>query len=714
MSSLIDFSDVKQRLSDFENETFEIRYKNTPLLRALAYILIAFEWEGTPEILSDAFVVESSDILSFEATLTKLGYQCRTTQYKVNSIDESVTSRLPCFIESEQFSGLLLSLSEGQGVAFDYVNNNIININLNAEPFRLTYITQYSRFFREPPPETSDKSNWIKYTFYRFNDEIKSLLLFSFISNLLGALQPFYIMAVYTYALNSGSLKTLYWLTFLALVLAFSDFAVKSLRMKVLNTSGQDLAIHISKNVISKLLWLPYSMTSSADISAQLARLNDINQFRKLVTAEATLSYFDLPFVIIFIIAITFLSGYAALVVLVGILLMIVFCLYARYIYTQAIAKSSRANAMISYQWNQLLRSIATIQNLPLMPVLKSRFKASHQQSSDEADHVEKVNSRIQAIGNTIIQIIGTTAIITAVYTTMEGISDAGAMIATVILVWKALSPIMGIYNSLIKFNAIKKSANQINALMSLNDDKVSLEKSPPIRKFSGEVSLNNISHRYPSATSGLTNLNLTIPAGTKVAISGPAGCGKTTLLMILAALEHRYQGFILVDGYNLKQFNNYRYRRSINYIPFNLHLYDGSIYSNFVIHNGMISEAEINHTMRLLGLDEDFPDGLHQQLDKQTILDLPSATLQKLRLAIGLGNMNEELILIDEPLVGSELENKKYLDQLFSGPLKQHTVVFTTVSPHLLATSSHCLLLEQNGSQKYFGSPDKVLNKSR
>lgn len=54
MSILVDFNNIGQRLSDFESEQFQERYQGSPLLRGLAYTLIAMEWEGTPELLSDA------------------------------------------------------------------------------------------------------------------------------------------------------------------------------------------------------------------------------------------------------------------------------------------------------------------------------------------------------------------------------------------------------------------------------------------------------------------------------------------------------------------------------------------------------------------------------------------------------------------------------------------------------------------------------------
>ncbi len=477
MSILVDFNNVPQRLLDFEARSYDERYNQSPLIRGLAYTLIALEWEGTPSILSDAFIPKPKDSDSFIATIERLGYRCDVT--KLKTLEHIEGHPHPCFIEIENLTAIFLGTKDGKLILFDYTNNNTIEYPLCKKPCLLVSISEYSRLFREPPPESQDRSNWIKYAFYRYNNELKSLIILSFVISILGALQPFFIMSVYNFALTSSSQATLYWLTLFAVIVGFSEYFFKKMRVNIIATSGKDLAVHISQAVISKLLWLPYAMTSTAGVSSQLARLKDIDTFRRLVTAESTLSYFDMPFVIVFIVAIAIMSGTAALVVMAGLILMLVFCVYSRYIYSQATSKSSRANAMVSYQWNEILRGIKTIQGLPLLRVIQSRFSASHMQSTNDAENVAVTNSKVQAAGGSLIQVIGTASIVTAVIGVMDGTSDAGAMLATVILVWKALGPIMGIYNSISKFQSIKASSAQINNLMAMNDDKLTLEKSP-------------------------------------------------------------------------------------------------------------------------------------------------------------------------------------------------------------------------------------------
>ncbi|MDR9826618.1 ABC transporter permease, partial [Vibrio sp. FNV 38] len=97
MSILVDFNNIAQRLSDFESPAYQERYQASPIIRGLAYLLISVEWEGTPRILSDAFVPHQSDANSFQLTLERIGYQCSISQYS-NSYELLETSDI-CFVQ---------------------------------------------------------------------------------------------------------------------------------------------------------------------------------------------------------------------------------------------------------------------------------------------------------------------------------------------------------------------------------------------------------------------------------------------------------------------------------------------------------------------------------------------------------------------------------------------------------------------------------------
>ena len=710
METLIAFDELQERLEYFKHGDHKDRFEETPLLNALAMTLISLEWEGTPRILSDVFVFHENHLSSFEDTLTRIGYQCITTH--ISSKAQLKGIKCPSFLVINNQNYICLHIKGDVCYLYDYENDVMFEYEL-TDNYKATLcsISSYSRLFREPPPESQDKSNWIKYSFYRYGEEFKNLMKLSLAINLLGALQPFFIMSVYNFALSADSQSTLLWLSAGAVLVAIIEFTLKKQRMKVLSTSGKELSCFISFSVISKLLWLPYALTSSAGTSSQLARLKDIDQFRQFVTAETSLSYFDLPFIFIFIVAIVIMSGAAAMTVIAGIFVMVIFCVYGRYIYAKAAAQGSRANAMISYQWNEILSNTASIQGLPLISILKSRFNSALGQRLRDSHVVSTTNSKIQSMGGSLIQVIGVTSIVTAVSGVMAGETDAGAMLAIVILVWKALTPIMGIYNSLAKIDTIKASTAQINALMSLSDDRDKMAKSTPLNAFKGYIDVEGLTHRYQGLSSGLTNLSFKIDKNQKICICSPSGAGKTTLLNVLAGIEVRFQGAISIDSYNIAQFNSFKYRSSICYIPFDLHLYQGSLLANYRIYNGFVEEKHITRMIGFFNLTQYLPLGHATKITNEFLKTTPYGLLRKIKLMVGLGNCMQQVIIIDEPFAGAESENSHFLTTLFSGYLKNSTVIYTSNETSMIAMSDACLLLDEEGAQKFFGTPDKVLS---
>jgi len=709
MDTLIAFDEIQQRLDQFKHGPLSERYAQNPLLLGLAYTLVSLEWEGTPDILSDTFIYHHDHKLSFDKTLTRLGYQCE--YHCFTESEQLLDIDYPSFIRLQEQSYILLDYRDDILYLYDYENDVVVEHEhigkFNAE---ICSISRYSRLFREPPPESQDKKNWIKHAFYHYSSELKNLALLSFIISMLGAIQPFFIMSVYNFALTADSQQTLLWLALGAVIVAVIEYICKYQRMAVLNSSGQELAEYISYHVISKLLWLPYSLTSGAGRSSQLARLKDIDQFRRLVTAESSLSYFDLPFILVFIVAILIMSGTAAVTVIIGILFMMLFCIYSRFRFSQVTSKSSRANAIVANQWNEVLENVASIQGLPLISVIKSRFTSALGQRLQDSHQVVVTSTKVQQLGSSFIQIIGTTSIVVAVASVMDGTTNAGAMLAIIILVWKALTPIMGIYNSLTRLDNIKASSAQINALMSLDDDKYKMEKSAPINQFQGAVEVAGLSHRHPNRAKGLTNLSFKLSPGQKLSVCTPSGIGKSTLLNILAGVEVRFQGKVSLDGYNINQFNSFHFRNSVCYVPFDMHLYQGSVEANYTIYNGFVPPTFISNMLTFFHLDKFLPQGKDTYLSNEFVASLPDGVVRKLTLAIGLGHCRKKMVFIDEPFAGSEQESSKFLTALFSDHLAQASVIFTTTDKSMVAASDLCLLLDSDGGQKFFGAPDKVL----
>ncbi len=107
-----------------------------------------------------------------------------------------------------------------------------------------------------------------------------------------------------------------------------------------------------------------------------------------------------------------------------------------------------------------------------------------------------------------------------------------------------------------------------------------------PVRSLEGHLELRRVGFRYggPESPEILQNLTLRIPAGQKVAIVGRSGCGKTTLIKLLAGLLEPTTGAIYYDHLDLKSLNYRDLRRKIGIVLQENHIFDDTVLNNIAL----------------------------------------------------------------------------------------------------------------------------------
>lgn len=100
--------------------------------------------------------------------------------------------------------------------------------------------------------------------------------------------------------------------------------------------------------------------------------------------------------------------------------------------------------------------------------------------------------------------------------------------------------------------------------------------------EIKGEIEFRNVGFKYPGSDEfAIRNINMTIPAGSNVAIVGRTGAGKTTLVNLIPRLFDPTEGDIFVDGVNVKDWNLYNLRKAIGYVPQETFLFSTTIKEN-------------------------------------------------------------------------------------------------------------------------------------
>jgi ATP-binding cassette, subfamily B, multidrug efflux pump len=171
-------------------------------------------------------------------------------------------------------------------------------------------------------------------------------------------------------------------------------------------------------------------------------------------------------------------------------------------------------------------------------------------------------------------------------------------------------------------------------------------------------LSLRNITVQYPGAEGpALRGLNLDIPAGTLVAVTGPVGSGKTALARAMLGAYSLASGTVLVDGNALADVPSARRRGLVGYLPQDTRLFSGTLRQNIAFDPSGLREDDSvpMRAMRLAALEEDvagFPHGLDTEIGDSGIR-LSGGQRQRVGLARALaaGGLHfPALLVLDDP----------------------------------------------------------------
>ncbi len=203
-----------------------------------------------------------------------------------------------------------------------------------------------------------------------------------------------------------------------------------------------------------------------------------------------------------------------------------------------------------------------------------------------------------------------------------HGSVTAGTLVAFVLYLGLLFSPIMQLSQVFDGYQQARVGLRRIEALLRTAS---SIAADPPdartiAGRLRGEVAFDAVEFRYPDAKSNaLHEVSLRIPAGTSLALVGPTGAGKSTIVKLLARLYDlppAEPGSIAVDGSDIRDYRLADYRSRLGIVPQEAHLFSGDVASNISFGKPAATRAEIDAAAAAVGATDmiaALPQGMRQ-----------------------------------------------------------------------------------------------------
>jgi len=538
---------------------------------------------------------------------------------------------------------------------------------------------------------------------------IASFLLSFVLAALTGA-QVKLIKPIFDQGLSGKS--TLNEILFLAgalLILGIANFPARFYHFYWMRLVGEKMNADLRTSIFAKLQKLPTSFYNQNKQGRMLSTmLNDAELFAQSFRAIVDIVREPVKGLVYLGLALYSDWQLTLVIFIVGPLFVIIFQISGKKV-KQNQVEVQDGRAELTHNLSEGLSSHKVTKAFNLQEFVMKRFHKSQ-------DHYFKYTMKsvkVEEIAHPFVELIGAVAfslvIVFAYFRIKSGAMTVGDFIQFVAALALLMDPIRKYSQANVKLGQGIAAAERINQILDLKEevDRGSLA----LKHFEREINVSNLTFSYGEANV-ISNLNLHVKKGQKIALVGLSGSGKSTLINLLLGLYPIEHGKISIDGHDLKDIKLRELRKLFGLVSQDVFLFHDTIRANLTI-GGTYSETEIKKALEVSYASE-FVDKLPLGLD--TVVGDRGAKLsggQQQRLTIARAFLqNTDILLFDEATSALDNESEKVVQRALESIAGNKTVIAVA---HRLSTIQEydCIYVMKEGFLKEQGTHADLMSQN-
>lgn len=626
------------------------------------------------------------------------------------SLDKIATMTLPCVILLKgERAAVLLRKSDGKGpdvkceillpelpsapqiVRLSELEKDYAGFSIFARPATLRQrISENDQFDRA-------KGRWFWSAISRHRKIYRDVAFAALFVNIFAVISPLFAMNVYDRVVPNRAIETLWVLAGGVFLIYFFDLFLRSLRAYFIDAAGREADKVLAGRLYRHLMGMRLDVgnMSAGALSDEIRQFESLREF---ITSASLIALIDLPFVILFLIMIWLIGGWLVIIPLVAIPLALSVCWWVQKPLDVLIKEGMRERA---------LKNSLLVESIVGLETIKTQNAEAEMQSqwSQLIDVGGRTWVKTRALSNValnfsswVAQIANVLMVILGVYLIADSKMTTGALVASTILLGRAMAPMAAMANLLSKAVHSWDSFEMLNRFMERDTEREHGKVYVGRPRLAGDFRFENVSFKYPGQEGfALRNVNLHIRPGERVGVVGGMGSGKSTLIRLMAGLYLPTEGALLVDGADLRQIDPSELRASMGFVEQTPFLFSGSIRDNIALGHREVDDTTVMRAARIAGVT-DFTNatsqGLAQQVGERGVL-LSGGQRQAVALARSF-LFDPPILLMDEPTGAMDRAfEARFIDRLGSG-IQGKTVMIVTHRQAMLALCDRLIIMDQ------------------
>ena len=477
----------------------------------------------------------------------------------------------------------------------------------------------------------------------------------------------------------------LFQYTLLACLAYFGRDLLNSLRIMLNNTFEQKVIYDIRSDLYEKLQRLPlkwFDNRPTGDIMTRVAE--DVTSMERVLIDGIEQGLVAM----LQIVAVSLVMFWINPTLAAWAVVPVPFLFVGAMIYTST-RDRYRAVRKATSEMNALLHdNIAGIRQIKAYTLEKRELKRFNAAS----DKVRKATLRTMfawAIYNPSMSFIGGIGFILVIgfggNLAIQGQMSPGEITAFLLYLTLFYEPVSRLHQLNQMLQSGRAAAERVFEILDSEDEPGLAEGEKLKTPIKGKVEYINVKFNYGEGNETISDVNLNAAPGQTIALVGPTGAGKTTLINLLTRFYEYDSGEILIDNVNIKTVSKESLRSSIGYVTQESFLFNGTVRDNLLIANREASEDQIWDALKIANA-YDFVKKLHKGLDTEVGergVKLSVGEKQRVSIARALLR-NPPILLLDEATASVDTETERLIQQALERLMENRT---SFVIAHRLST---------------------------
>ncbi|MBM7563314.1 ABC transporter transmembrane domain-containing protein [Paenibacillus sacheonensis] len=484
------------------------------------------------------------------------------------------------------------------------------------------------------------------------------------------------------------------------------------LHTKMINFTGQRILFDLRQQLFNHLQSLSFRFFDGRPAGKIMSRItNDTNAIGELINGGLITMVMEFTHLVGIIAILLWMDWKLALLSFVTLPLLYIIVGLMQPKIEGSWSHSRKTMSAINGNLNETIQGIRVIQAFSRQKENNRRFEQLNTRNKNAFMRAITLESMVWPSVE-MIGMIGTCIVLWfGAREVMNGELTLGFIMAFINYLWRFWGPLSALSKVYSQLLSAMASAERIFEILDTEPEVKDRRDAKPMKQIQGEVVFDNVSFRYAEDKPDvLRNVNLRIKPGQRVALVGPTGAGKSTIVNLLMRFYDATDGRILIDGQDVSSVKLESLRRQMGIVLQDSFIFSGTIEDNLRYGNEEASDEALRQAAESVRIDKfasQFADGFQTQVEER---GSKLSVGQRQLLAFGRVLLSDPRILIlDEATSSVDTETEQHIQAALQTVLEGRTAF---IIAHRLSTirDADVILVVQDGRISEQGSHDELI----